>query len=513
MQLSKKILSTLNKTVQSVPSTSLFELPEKVLQFGTGVLLRGLPDYYIDKANKRGVFNGRIVVVKSTDKGGTDAFELQDGLYTQCIRGISNQTMTQEYTVNASVSRVLSAKSQWAEVLACASNPQMEVVISNTTEVGLVLVEDDNVKGQPPVSFPGKLLAFLQARYQHFRGDVNKGMVIIPTELIIDNGNKLQSIVIKLAQLNQCDAGFIDWLENANYFCSSLVDRIVPGKMPAAQQKAAEAELGYSDELMIMSEVYSLWAIESSNPKVKSVLSFADTDESVVITNDITKHRELKLRLLNGTHTLSCGVAFLAGFEIVKDAMENRSMSLYIHDLMIHEIAPCIYNENVSVSEALQFSNNVIERFSNPFIDHRWLSITLNYTYKIKMRNIPMLLKHYEQHSDVPGYMAIGFAAYLLFMKCEPGEDGTYYGKINDVPYLVQDDRANYYAELWSNNTLSEIPKIVLSNIALWGEDIAALPGFASAVQFYMESIQERGVLETLKAYQLNSQKAENNEA
>lgn len=513
IQLSKKILPILSGALKSVPSASLFELPEKVLQFGTGVLLRGLPDYYIDKANKQGVFNGRIVVVKSTDKGDTAAFELQDGLYTQCIRGISNQTMPRKYIVNASISRVLSAKSQWEEVMACATNPDMEVIISNTTEVGIMLVEDDNIKGKPPVSFPARLLAFLQERYKYFQGDVNKGMVIIPTELITDNGSKLQSIVVELAHLNNCDYKFIDWLENANCFCNSLVDRIVPGKMPVAQQKAAETELGYSDELMIMSEVYSLWAIESSSPKVKNVLSFAKTDETVLITNDINKHRELKLRLLNGTHTFSCSVAFLAGFDTVKDAMEDISMSLYIHDLMINEIAPCICNENIPVLEAHEFSNKVIERFRNPFIDHRWLSITLNYTYKMKMRNIPMLLKHYEHDLCVPEYMALGFAAYLLFMKCEQGKSGTYYGKINDTPYPVQDDHADYYYQLWKNHTLSEISKKNLSNNALWGAYLSELPGFALAVKFYMESIQERGVLETLKEYQLNSRKAESNEA
>ena len=161
MQLSKKTLAQLNGTVQSVPVSSLFDLPEKVLQFGTGVLLRGLPDYYIDKANKQGIFNGRVVIVKSTDSGDTDAFVTQDGLFTQCVKGINQQKMTEEYIINASISRVLSAKSKWKEVLACAANPALEIIISNTTEVGIVLVEDDKIQGNPPVSFPAKLLAFL----------------------------------------------------------------------------------------------------------------------------------------------------------------------------------------------------------------------------------------------------------------------------------------------------------------------------------------------------------------
>ena len=246
MQLSKQILSQLNGSVHSVPNKELFDLPEKVLQFGTGVLLSGLPDYYIDKANKQGIFNGRIVVVKSTDSGDIDAYETQDGLFTHCVRGISQQKITEEYIINASISRVLSAKSQWQEVLACAANPEMQIIISNTTEVGIVLVENDHINGNPPVSFPAKLLAFLYERYKVFNGDAAKGMVIVPTELITDNGTKLQSIVMELAHLNNFEYSFIDWLENANCFCNSLVDRIVPGKLPDAQKKETEGKLGYT---------------------------------------------------------------------------------------------------------------------------------------------------------------------------------------------------------------------------------------------------------------------------
>jgi len=498
MQLSKKILPVSSDKVMS-PEAALFELPEKVLQFGTGVLLRGLPDYYIDKANKQGIFNGRIVVVKSTDNGATDAFDVQDALYTQCIRGIAEQQMTQEYIINSAISRVLSAKTQWNQILDCVANAAIEIIISNTTEVGLVLVEDDNILANPPASFPGKLLAYLFERYKCFHGDVHKGMVIIPTELITDNGDKLLSIVLQLAAINKMEQHFIDWLEAANCFCNSLVDRIVPGRLPAEEQKAAEATLGYSDELMIMSEVYSLWAIETSSHKAKEMLSFAKVDDTVIITGDIDKYRELKLRLLNGTHTFSCGLAYLAGFDLVKDAMNDKLLGEFIADIMKLEIAPCISGEIIAASEADEFSNKVIERFRNPFIDHKWLSITLNYTQKMKMRNVPMLLKHYEQHSSVPAYMAMGFAAYILFMKCMPGENGLYYGERNGADYLVQDEQAAYYHQLWKQYSLQEIPLLVLSNHELWGTNLSALPGFTDAVKFCMESINDKGVMATLK--------------
>lgn len=509
MQLSKKILAHLNGTVQSVPQKELFELPEKVLQFGTGVLLSGLPDYYIDKANKQGIFNGRIVVVKSTDKGSVDAYEVQDGLFTHCVKGISEDKITEEYIINASVSRVLSARSQWQQVLDCAANPEMQIIVSNTTEVGIVLVENDCIKGHPPVSFPAKLLAFLHERYKLFSGDTTKGMIIIPTELITDNGTRLQSIVMELAHRNNFEYAFIDWLENANCFCNSLVDRIVPGKLPAELQRETEARLGYTDELMIMSEVYSLWAVESANPKVKSILSFATADDTVLITPTIQKYRELKLRLLNGSHSFSCGLAYLAGFETVKEAMNDEWMQSFIHDLLFYEIAPCLNNELISEEEAFAFSVKLIDRFRNPFLDHKWLSISLHYTHKMKTRNVPLLQKHYEHDLYVPGLMAMGFAAYLLFMKCAPGESGTYYGDLNGVAYPVQDERAGYFYQLWNENSPAEVVKKALSNENLWEDDLTVLPGFDFAVQNYLDSMIERGVLATLKDYQFNREKTE----
>ena len=163
-----------------------FDLPECVLQFGTGVLLRGLPDYLIDKANRQGIFNGRIVIVKSTDGGDAAAFDRQDNLYTLVTKGIENGVLIEENTICSAISRVLSAKNQWQEVLDCAANPDLTVVISNTTEMGIQLLQDD-IRQEPPTSFPGKLLAFLYARYKAFNGDKNKGLVIVPTELIVDN--------------------------------------------------------------------------------------------------------------------------------------------------------------------------------------------------------------------------------------------------------------------------------------------------------------------------------------
>src|SRR5215216_6701341 len=281
MILSRYTLKNISNPSVIVPDELLFELPEKVLQFGTGVLLRGLPDYFIDKANRLRIFNGRIVVVKSTSTGDTADFDEQDGLYTLCVRGFQNGENVKENIINSSISRVLSAGEQWEEILKCAHNKNMQVIISNTTEVGIQLVVDD-VRKHPPVSYPGKLLAFLYERFHAFNGNADSGMVIIPTELISDNGKKLESIVLELAHLNSLEDEFIEWLENHNCFCNSLVDRIVPGKPDAEMQSSIEKDLGYRDGLMIMSEVYRLWAIEGGE-QVKNILSFAQADEGVII--------------------------------------------------------------------------------------------------------------------------------------------------------------------------------------------------------------------------------------
>lgn len=478
------------------PLPEMLHLPEKVLQFGTGVLLRGLPDYFIDKANRSGIFNGRVVVVKSTDKGGTAEFDDQDGLYTICVRGIEDGVKVEENIINAAISRVLTASKDWTEILALAANPAIEIVVSNTTEVGIQLVEDD-ISAQPPVSFPGKLLAVLVARFRAFGGDKTKGLVIVPTELIPDNGTKLKNIVMELATRHQLEAELMTWLAESNTFCNTLVDRIVPGKPDAQTLARLEAELGYHDELLTMSEVYRLWAIEGDE-KVKKVLSFAEVDKGVVITPDINIHRELKLRLLNGTHTLSCGVAVLAGIKTVKLAMDNPEMGRFISGLMQEDIAPAIPYP-VAPAAAADFSRKVLDRFRNPHIEHLWLSITMNYTAKLKMRIIPVLLRYYETASQAPENIAFGFAAYLLFMRATENQQGKYFGTLNGEQYPINDESAPYFYEVWQQHDGNALVDEVLRNQELWGTDLTTLPGFAEAVKKQMSCIQNQGIIEGIK--------------
>ncbi|HEY6063240.1 MAG TPA: tagaturonate reductase, partial [Chitinophagaceae bacterium] len=423
-----------------------------------------------------------------------------DGLYTVCVRGVENGKTIQENIINASISRVLGAKTEWKRILECAHNPEMKIIISNTTEVGIQLVQDD-ISSDPPVSFPGKLLAFLYERFKAFNGSKESGMVIVPTELITDNGSKLESIVLELAHRNTLDFKFIEWVENHNTFCNSLVDRIVPGKPNAEDTKKLETALGYEDELLTMSEVFRLWAIEG-NEKIKEALSFCKTDEGVVITPDITLFKELKLRLLNGTHSFNCGLAYLSGFNITREAVTDKIFSVFAKNLMHAEIAKAIpYQIDAKIKE--DFANRVFERFGNPFIDHQWLSITVQYTSKMKMRNMPLLLRHYELNDSPPVHMATGFAGFLLYMKATRKDGKKYFGERNGVEYEIKDDSAEYFYNAWRNTTPGKpdsyrVALEVMSNEEMWDTDLTQLPGFLQVVQEQLQDMIANGVLQTV---------------
>jgi len=494
MILSRENLKNINGENVKVPAAELLELPERVIQFGTGVLLRGLPDYFIDKANRNGVFNGRVLVVKSTSQGGADAFSKQDNLYTLCVKGIEDGINVEENTINSSISRVLSTAQDWNEILKAAHNPDLQIVISNTTEVGIVLSED-KITDNPPQSYPGKLLAFLHERYKAFNGSAESGMVIVPTELISDNADKLKDILLKLSVQNKLSWDFEQWLKTSNHFCKSLVDRIVPGKLPTAEQKAIQTQLGYEDELMIMAEPFRLWAIESSNPKVKEILSFEKADKGIFIVPSINKFKELKLRLLNGTHTLSCGLAILAGFDTVKEAMANEAFASYVSNLMQQEIAHSLENDDITYQDAVDFASSVIDRFSNPSLEHKWQAITLNFTSKMQMRNMPLIRKYYSQKNEVPPLIALGLSAYIIFMNTT--KDGAnYIANVKGKAYPVQDEFAEILYDYWQN------PETAIDNILgdrrLWDKNLNNYPGFNAAIKNYVDLLQNAGAEETL---------------
>lgn len=479
----------LTKQVVDSETAYTFDLPVKVLQFGTGVLLRGLCDYLIDKANKQHIFNGRIVVVKST-AGSADDFAAQDGLYTVCVRGIDNdgQTIDEATTVSA-ISRVISAQDQWQAVLQVARNPHLEVIISNTTEVGITYVEE-NIFQSPPQSFPGKLTAFLYERFRTYGGKKDKGLVVVPTELITDNGLKLRECVEKLSAYNELGKLFNKWLKYHIKFCNSLVDRIVPGKPDTATQATLEAKLGYEDSLLTVAEPYLLWAIEGDE-RVKKILAFEQLSPNVIVDEDISYYRERKLRILNGSHSAAAPLGYLSGFDTTFQCMNDPTMRAFYEDIIYQEILPTLPFEEQS-EELRAFAGDILNRYRNPFIQQKLIGITLHQTSKTNARNVPTIQRYYQKFGQVPPLFAKAFAAYLLFMKAVKHQNDQYFGQRGEEFYLINDIKAPYFYEKWQGITPANVSQLVhevLSDRTLWDTDLTQLQGFGEAVTAHLHSM------------------------
>lgn len=478
-----------------------FLYPEKVLQFGTGVLLRGLVDYLVDNANKKGIFKGRIVVIKSTD-GEAGAFAAQDGLFTTHIKGVSQGQPVDQYLVNASISRVLQSNAEWEAILETVGQPELEIIISNTTEVGIQYVEE-NIAAGVPASYPGKLLALLYERYRRFEGDTGKGFIIVPTELVVDNGKLLQEIVLKLAAHNDLPKAFIDWITNANRFCSSLVDRIVPGRPKNIHDCWKEA--GYEDELWIDAEPFLLWAIEG-DAAIAEKLSFQQTDERMLIATSITPYREQKLRILNGSHTAAVCLGYLSGLNTVYECMQDDFMNRFFQKVVMQEILPTL---SALGPQTAQFAQDVLDRFANPSIEHKLISITFQTSSKMNARNVQTILRYHDANGLLPESICLGFAATLLFLKPAQEVNGKYKGARNGEPYDITDDNAAVFAKYWSTAPSAEyadvaaMVKAICSDGKLWETDLSQLPGFTDTVTDHLIGMMKHGV----KAYITNHSK------
>jgi tagaturonate reductase len=477
-----------------------FDLPVKVLQFGTGVLLRGLCNVLIDNANKQGVFNGRIVVVKSTS-GSADEFAAQDGLYTVCVRGQQGgQTIDEAIAVSA-INRVISAQDNWQAVLDVARNPHLEVILSNTTEVGIQYVEE-NIFQSPPQSFPAKLTAFLYERFRNFGGKKDKGLVVVPTELISDNGLKLRECVEKLTEYNELGKLFKKWLKFHVKFCNSLVDRIVPGKPDTATVALLESRLGYTDHLLTVAEPYYLWAIEGDE-SVKKKLSFAEVSTNVIIEEDISYYKERKLRILNGSHSAAAPLGFLSNFDIVYACTQDQNMGAFYQRIIFEEIVPTLPFEDQR-EELKIFAAEILDRYRNPFIQHKLIGITLQQSSKMNARNGKTISRYFKKFGKAPQFFAFGFAAYLLFEKAVKEENGHYFGQRSDGFYPIVDDSAAYFYEQWqgvTSETVALFVENVLKNKKLWDSDLSKITGFADLVSNYLKTMMDQGVTVALSQF------------
>ena len=282
--------------------------PIRVMQFGEGNFLRAFADYFIDILNEKTDFNGGIAIVKPIPFGNLDNFKAQDNLYTVILRGRKNGVVVNAARVVTSVESVIDAKEDFKEYMSLARLDTLRFVISNTTEAGITLDENDHFEGLPD-TYPGKLTKFLYERFKAFGGDTSKGLIILPVELIDNNGRELKRCVKALSDIWSLGEDFKMWLDKANVFCSTLVDRIVTG-YPRNEADKIWKELGYEDKLVDIGEPFGLWVIESEKD-ISAELPFAKAELPVVFTDNVKPYKERKVRVLNGAHTARVLTSYL----------------------------------------------------------------------------------------------------------------------------------------------------------------------------------------------------------
>lgn len=484
------------KTINDL-KTNKPQLPIKVVQFGEGNFLRAFADYMIDIMNEKCAFNAGIAIVKPIKFGDLERFHKQNNLYTVVLRGKENGKVVNEGRIITAVQKAVDSENT-DEFFALSREPELRFIISNTTEAGIVLDVNDNFEGLP-ATYPGKLTKFLFERYTYFNGNALKGLIILPVELIENNGGKLKECVLSLCDAWNLPQEFKNWVNTANIFCSTLVDRIVTG-YPKADAEGIFNELGYTDELLDVGEPFALWVIESEKD-ISAEIPFEKAGLPVVITKNQRPFRERKVRVLNGAHTSSVLAAYLCGLDIVRDCMHHEVLGKFIKNIVLNEIVPVV---PLPINEATAFANAVFERFENPFIDHALLSISLNSVSKWKARVLPSFKDSVEKFGKLPKLITFSFAALLAFYSSDDlREDGLHAKRPNGDEYVIHDnaDVLKFFAEN-SQKPLDEFVALAASNTAFWGEDLTKYQGFTAAVTNYLKNLKENplaAVQEVLK--------------
>ncbi len=459
------------------------ERPIKVVQFGEGNFLRAFVDYMIDVANEQGVFDGNVAIVKCVPFGSLERFEKQDNLYTVVLRGKQDGKVVNASRIVTSVSQSVCCYGSFAKYMALARLESLRFVASNTTEAGIVLDETDTMDGIPK-TYPGKLTQFLYERFCAFAGDPDKGLIILPVELIENNGGKLKECVLALCKCWALPETFVAWVNTACTFCSTLVDRIVTG-YPGEDAQSICRELGYSDELLDVAEPFGLWVIESERD-ISMELPLHKAGMPVVFTDDQKPYRERKVRILNGAHTATVLLGWLSGLDIVRECMEDPTIRAFM-EKALSEIKPFV---KLPREDVAAFTDAVFERFENPYIRHRLLDISLNSVSKWKARVLPSFKDYYEANGVIPPALAFSFAALLAFYRSEVKEDGTLKAVRNDgTAYNVKDGQQvlDFFCDYAGN---SDYVRAVMANTAFWGEDLFCYEGFCEAVEKYVTAIR-----------------------
>lgn len=468
--------------------------PVRAVQFGEGNFLRAFVDYMIDILNEKTDFNGSIVLIKPIDFGSVEKFTKQDSIYTVYLRGLENGREKVLKRTVTSVEKALGCKENYDEYSALAKLETLRFVISNTTEAGIVLDLSDTLDMCPPKSYPGKLTKFLYERFTHFGGDVSKGLVILPVELIDDNGKNLKKCVKALSEAWKLGADFDKWLDEACIFTSTLVDRIVTG-YPKDEDKAIFEEFGYEDNLLVTGEPFALWVIESDKD-ISSELPFEKAGLPVIFTENHKPYKQRKVRILNGAHTSFVLASFLAGNDFVGQSMDDKTVFDFMNKTIFDEVIPTL---DLPKQDLVDFANAVIDRFRNPFIKHALLAISLNSVSKWRARCMPSFLKYIEINGKLPEHLTFSLASLIAFYNGTEIRENALIGNRNGEEYMIRDDKSvlEFFAEN-SKLPAEELAKKVLSDTDFWGEDISG-NGAAEAVGKYLDDIRTNGMRKAME--------------
>ncbi|MGG0251217.1 tagaturonate reductase [Peribacillus frigoritolerans] len=493
MNINKSPIKRLSKDTKAVQSSHKMDFPIKVLQIGEGNFLRGFFDWMIHECNKQGHFKGSIAVTqpRPSGKGKIEEVKRQDGLYTLMLRGFHQGKKVEHTEIISVFSKIIDPYEEWMEFLALSENPELEFVVSNTTEAGLKYQPIPLEEGKPMESFPGKLTAFLYHRYLHFNGDAKKGLIMLPCELLERNGNSLKQYVLKHSRDWDLPKPFMEWVDRDNLFLNSLVDRIVTG-FPANESDTLFAEWGYKDTLLNTAEPYHLWAIEG-DPCIDQRLPLQQSGLNVHWVKDLTPYQMRKVRILNGSHTLLAPLGILSGLEEVKQAIDHPEFNQFLSNAIEKEIIPSLpFDQN----EMMQYGESVLERFKNPFVHHHLADISLNSISKFKARLLPTLEEYHEANGTLPDCIVRGFSGLIRFYRVNEMK-GSYIGKsFAGKDYVVKDDikAIEFFQEQWLRYDKGEVPlrqliEATLSNQYLWGKDLSDIPSLGNKICQYLEGM------------------------
>ncbi|MFJ5715842.1 tagaturonate reductase [Neobacillus sp. NPDC093127] len=466
--------------------------PEKVLQFGEGNFLRAFVDWQIQVLNEETDFNGSVVVVQPRGSEKIERLNNQDGLFTLFLQGIKEDQPVKEQLVVDTISRGINLYADYDEYVKLAGQAELRFIVSNTTEAGIVFDPEDRFEDRPQKSFPGKLTAFIYHRFNSFKGDEEKGCIIIPCELIENNGGMLKEVVLQYAEHWNLGEAFINWLKSANTFCSSLVDRIVPG-YPKDSSDEIQKELGYEDQLMVVGEHYYLWAIEGPDWLNDELPFTAAGLKGTLIVDDLTKFRTRKVRILNGAHTAMTPVAYLSGLNTVEESVNHSLTGKFIKDLIYEEIIPTLDDPH---DELMVYAGEVLDRFKNPYIKHYLMSISLNSISKFKTRDLPILVEFVNKFGAFPERLVFSFSSLLYFYKGKRGGEEI---KLDDHSKVL-----DLFASLWEKYErqqlgLKELAVEILADSVLWGEDLTDIPGLTDMVAAHLDRIETDGITAVIK--------------